>query len=107
MSLFKRSTGSVSDWNSRTRSCTFALAVAAAAAAVSVSPPEVTAEQEKAALETGLRGYQEFEWMHLTAGGEAGLGLGTWLNLGFVGPEKRDEETALIEMAAASIFSAQ
>lgn len=68
------------------RSCTLALTGAAAA---SVSPPEVTAEQEKAVLETGFRGYQELrrglcEWMHLTISGEAGLGLGTWLNLGFL-----------------------
>lgn len=68
----------------------------------------MTAEQEKAVLETGLRGYQELrcgfcEWMHLTIGGEAGLGLDIWLNLGFEELQKKDEETALMESAAASI----
>lgn len=72
---------------------------------MSVSPPEVTAEQAKSVLAIDFSGDHELrcqlcELMHLTIGGEDNLGF----DLGYFELQKSDEETPLIEMAAASIL---
>lgn len=68
----------------------------------------MTAEQEKAVLKMGLRGNQElrgalFEWTHLLIGWETGLGLETWLNLGFEDLQKKDGDIELMDITAESI----